>query len=209
VAVRVADAAACGDSAASTTAAAAPIAVRVPRGAPLVPPVPAGFSPVGVVAVVDPVRRSMARELVIGAGLAGGIVAGVVLGAGSLEQPERVTDLPGFRFAGTMPLAGSVLSAGDQLSAFLLLTGRTTRPFAFVWSFDMLEAGGDRVCASMGGPASIESTLPVTVTLTGPLTRASACGERFDVDRARLRVLVDGRLVFDEIQAPLPFHFEP
>jgi hypothetical protein len=73
----------------------------------------------------------------------------------------------------------------------------------------MLEAGGDRVCASMGGPASIESTLPVTVTLTGPLTRASACGERFDVDRARLRVLVDGRLVFDEIQAPLPFHFEP
>jgi hypothetical protein len=102
-----------------------------------------------------------------------------------------------------------VLSSGDQLSAFLLLTGRTTRRFAFAWTFDMLEAGGDRVCASMGGPASIESTLPVTVTLTGPLTRVSACGERFDVDRARLRVLVDNRLVFDEIQAPLPFRFEP
>jgi len=29
------------------------------------------------------------------------------------------------------------------------------------------------------------------------------------VDRARLRVFIRGQTVHDEVQAPLPFHFEP
>ena len=41
----------------SSIAVAAPIVVRVPAGAPLVPPVPPGFSPAGVVAPAEPEPR--------------------------------------------------------------------------------------------------------------------------------------------------------
>jgi hypothetical protein len=208
IAVRVGGDAECARAARSTSALAAPIVVRVPEGAPVVPPVPAGFSPAGVVAAAERARTS-ARTLAIGAGLAGGITAAVALGPVAAREPRDISELPAIAFSGTAPPPGTVLSLSrGQLSVFVLLTGRTGAATSFFWVFELLGAGVDTVCVSMNGRA-ILSSLPATVTLEAPLTRRFACGDRFDVDRSRLRVTMIGRPVFDEIQAPLPFHFEP
>jgi hypothetical protein len=210
IAVRVGGDAECGSPAQSSSAVAAPIVVRVPEGAPLVPPVPAGFSPAGVVAAEERVRKSALTTLAIGAGLAGGFTAAVVLGGGAVAQRPELNELPGFRFSRTAPVPGSVVSLSrDQFDVFLLLTGRTRIPLDFDWSFELLGVGVETVCVSVAGRATLFSFLPFTMSLTGPLFPRGACGERFDVDRSRLRVSVRGRIVFEEIQAPLPFHFEP
>lgn len=203
------DPAECGGAVHSSAALAAPIVVHVPEGAPAVPPVPAGFSPAGVVAAQERARTSGWKKLAVGAGAAGGIAA-VVLGGAAIKEPPELDELPGFRFTRTNPVPGTVLSLSrDQLSVFLLLTGRTSNPFVFDWSFELFGEGSEIVCVSMNGSNTVTAFLPATVTLTGQLTRMGACGEEFDVDRSRLRVVVDNRIVFEVIQAPLPFHIEP
>lgn len=191
----------------SASAVEAPIVVRVPKGAPLVPPVPAGFSPAGVVAAEDPVRKSRIRTLALAGGLAAGI-AGVVLGGAALsDSPEFDVEVPAITLTRTSPLPGSVLSVSrDQLAVFLLLTG-TGRTFNFTWRFEMLGTGRDAVCLFMNGAASARGQ-SATVTLVGRLTRTGACAERFDVDRSRLVILVGPRTVYQAVQ-PLSFHIEP
>jgi len=207
--VRVGGDAECGNPAQSSAAVAAPIVIHVPEGAPAVPPVPAGFSPAGVVAAQERARTSGWKKLAVGAGAAGGIAA-VVLGGAAIKEPTEIDELPGFRFTRTNPVPGTVLSLSrDQLSVFLLLTGRTSNPFVFDWSFELFGEGSEIVCVSMNGSNTVTAFLPATVTLTGQLTRMGACGEEFDVDRSRLRVVVDNRIVFEAIQVPLPFRIEP
>lgn len=208
-AVPVRSEAECGSPSQSSAEVAAPIVVHVPKGAPLVPPVPAGFSPAGIVAAQERAPTSRRKKLAVGAGLAGGIAGAVVLGGNGIAQTPGPNEIPGFRFSRTAPVPGSVLSLSrDQLSVFVLLTGRATR-IDFFWVLELLGVGVETVCVSMSGRATVFSALPATVTLTGPLFPRGACGERFDVDRSRLRVSINGRIVFEEIQAPLPFHFEP
>jgi hypothetical protein len=199
------DAKCAGSPAQSSAEVAAPIVVRVPEGAPLVPPVPAGFSPAGVVAAEDPVRSSRLKTAVIGAGLAGGVAAAVALGDEALTLSDLLIS-PTFAFSGTTPQPGSVLSVGDPLSVFVVLSGRSGAPFALFWTFDLL--GGEDVCASISGRASAPTVLPATVTLSGLLFPVRPCGERFDVDRGRLRVTFAGRTIFVDVPA-IPFHFEP
>jgi hypothetical protein len=200
----------CGSAVRSAPAVDAPIVVRRPRGAPLVPPVPSGFSPAGVVAAREDVRTPGVKELAIGAGLAAGITAAFVLGTGAASAPRELSELPVVAFSGTIPASGGVLSLGeDELSVLLHITGRGTTTIQFFWIFELLGVGGDTVCVSTNGRLVPITSLPATVTLTAPLLPRPACGARFDVDRARLRVSIEGRTVFDEILAPLPFHFEP
>ena len=192
----------------SSAEVAAPIVVRAPRGAPLVPPVPAGFSPAGVVAAEDPVRSSRLKTAAVGAGLAGGIAGTVLLRD---DEALPLADLLGstqFAFSGMAPAPGSVLSfSRDQVSVFVAVTGRVPAPFTISWNFDLIGVGGGVVCAFMGGRTRVTSATPTTATLTGPLLPLGACGERFDVDRARLRVTLSTRVLIQEI--PATFHFEP
>ena len=202
------DPAECGGAVQSSATLAAPIVVRVPEGAPVVPPVPAGFSPAGVVAAEERVRRASVKELAIGAGLAGGITTAVVLAARA--APRDLTELPTVAFSGTAPPPGTVLSLSrDHLSVFMDLTGDATPISTLFWVVELLGAGGGPVCVSMNARLVVIPSPPATVTLTAPFFPRVACGERFDVDRARLLVSINGRTVFDEIHAPLPFHFEP
>jgi len=205
VAVPVRSEAECGSLAQSSAEVAAPIVVRVPAGAPLVPPVPAGFSPAGVVAAEERARKSILPALAIGAGLAGGVAAAVALGDDALTVSDLLIS-PTFAFSGTTPQPGSVLSVGDTLSVFVVLSGRSGAPLTLFWTFDLL--GGEDVCASISGRASAPGVLPATVTLSGLLFPVRPCGERFDVDRGRLRVSFAGRTVFVDVPA-IPFHFEP
>jgi hypothetical protein len=162
------------------------------------------------VAAEDRVRVSGLKTASIGAGLAGGIAAAVALGGDAISDSPDVDEFPSFRFSRTSPVPGSVLSLSrSQLSVFLLLTGQARSPIRFDWSFDLIAPGGDTVCVSIHGNANLTVALPSTVTLTGPLTASGRCGEEFDVDRTRLRVMVGGRVLFDAIQAPHPFRFEP
>ena len=209
VALRVADPAGCPGDERSLAAVDAPIVVRVPRGAPLVPPVPAGFSPAGVVAAEDRASVSALKAVAIGAGVAGGITA-AAFGGDALSKPPPVDLLlPGFAVTHTSPAPGTTLSVSrDRLSVFLLLTGRTTIPFNFNWSFELMGAGGE-TCLVIRGRATISTALPATVTLTGPFNRVASCADRFAVDRSRLQVWVATRLVFEAVQSPLPFQFEP
>ena len=206
------DPAECSGAVLSSAALAAPIVVRVPEGAPVVPPVPAGFSPAGVVAVEEAARKTSGlTKLAVGTALAGGVAAGALFGNGAFGQPPELSLTPGFRFSGIAPVPGSVLSSSSgQLSVFVLVTGRSNLPLDFNWVFELMGVGVESVCLSMSGRLNVAASLPATVTLVGPLfPRVASCGERFDVDRSRLRVIIRGQTVFDEVQAPLPFHFEP
>jgi hypothetical protein len=209
VVVAVTPAAECGDPARSSAEVAAPIVVRVPNGAPLVPPVPAGFSPAGVVAAEEIIRKSILPPLAIGAGLAGGVAAAVALGGEALPTADLLRR-PEFEFAGTAPVPGSVLSPrGSALSLFLRVTGRASASFTILWTLDLLGPGGEVVCATVGGRNTVPAALPTTITLTGALVPRSECGERFEVESARLRVSFAGGSVAVPVPAPLPFHFEP
>ena len=198
----------CVDPRRSSPDVPAPIVVRVPEGAPAVPPVPTGFSPAGVVAAEDRVRRASVKELLIGAALGGGVTTAVVVGART--APRDVTELPTLAFAGTAPPPGTVLSLRrDRLSVLMDLTGDATPIHTLFWVVELLGAGGGPVCVSMNARLTVVPRAPATVTLTAPFFPRVACGERFDVDRAHLLVSINGRTVYDEIHAPLPFHFEP
>ena len=211
IAVRVGDRPECPGDERSLPAVDAPIVVRVPRGAPLVPPVPSGFSPAGVVAAEDRASMSVLKTIAIGAGLAGGIAAGVALGgAAAADSPDVDLRIPRIAIERTAPLPGSTLFLSfDRVHVFLLLTGPAGPPFNFTWRFEMMGVGRDTVCVLMSGGTSVFQPLPITVRLTAPLVRTGACGSRFDVDKARLTLMVGPRVVFEAIHAPLPYHFEP
>lgn len=97
----------------------------------------------------------------------------------------------------------------SQVYVFIVVTGRTIRTLTITWSFQFIGVGVETSCVGVGGGPLQIFTLPATVTLTGRGFASGACGERFDVDRARLRVSIRDQAVFDEILTPLPFHFEP
>jgi hypothetical protein len=159
------------------------------------------------VAAEAPERSSRLKRAAIGAGLAAGVATTVVLLEDDALSLEDLLDTPQVVFSGIAPAAGSVLSfSRDRVSVFADVTGRRGSPFTIAWNFDFIGAGGDTVCAFMGGRTSVPLAT-ATVTLTGPLLPLGACGERFDVDRGRLRVTVGTRPSLQEV--PAPFHFEP
>ena len=154
-----------------------------------------------------PERSSRLKRAAIGAGLAAGVAAAVLLQDDDALSLEDILVGREVVFSGIAPAAGSVLSFGrDRVSVFVDLKGRRAAPFTISWNFDLIGVGGNTVCAFMGGRTSVPSA-PATVTLTGPLLPLNACGERFDVDRGRLRVTLGTQSSIQEI--PAPFHFEP
>jgi hypothetical protein len=207
--VRVADGPECGRAAQSSPDVAEPIVVRLPDGAPLVPPVPKGFSPAGVVAAAEaPARSSRLKMAAIGAGLGFGVAAAALASQDDTLPLADLLDGPEFTFAGMAPSPGSVLSfSRDQVSVFVGVTGGRGALGNIGWNLDFIGAGGQTVCAFMGGFTAVTAVAPTTVVLTGTLRSLGACGQRFDVDRARLRVTLGRQSSIQEI--PASFRFEP
>lgn len=193
----------------SSIAVASPIVVRVPAGAPLVPPVPPGFSPAGVAAPAGPKAADKWKVVkwIAGAGAAAGI--GAVAG-GASSSTTTLPDVSEFRFSGTAPSPGSEISVSrDPISVFVEVSGEPRTPLTFTWSFGMNPRdtfGGP--CVLMSDTAHIGSTRPVTVELMGMLRRQGLCSASFDAINAKLTILVDGVIVREETQE-LPFRIVP
>jgi hypothetical protein len=107
---------ACGDGKVAERADTAQVVVEVPPGAPLIPPVPQGFSPVGASAVegsLDLVRKSRHKGLLLALG---GVALGGAVAASQLsgESPPPVESsgppIPGFTLVNTFPSMGGIVS---------------------------------------------------------------------------------------------------
>jgi hypothetical protein len=203
-------------AAAAESAVATAIVVRVPEGVPVVPPVPAGFSPTGVVSVeaaaaaskmAHPATGSMNKPLVIAA--AGGVAAAAIAGIASAgEDPkEPEADLPTARFNVTVPPPGSTVSVSSgTLSVIMLLDHIPTVSPVFDWIVELLGTPSEPPCVVMGGRfGSISS---IGIVLTAPMVRGPGCTLPADTSFLRVVLAVDGRPVHSST-TEAPFHFVP
>lgn len=211
VTVRVADdPAGCEGGAAGEMALPAPIVVRVPQGAPLVPPVPAGFSPTGVVAAAGPKPKDRWGAVKwAGGAVVAGTIGAIAAGAGSgAPPPPLVSD---FRFFGIQPNPGSDLSiTRDRVSVFVQVTGEPSAPLTFTWVLGLKGAAqvGRDACITMTDTTAIGPGRPLTVELSAPLRITNFCGVGFDVTHLQLTIVVDGQVVHD-LTEPVTFHVRP
>jgi hypothetical protein len=188
-----------------------PIVVTVPPGAPVVPPVPAGFSPAGVVAAKERPRSNLALKIAGGVVVAG--VAAAALG-GAAEAtnnpPPTEVRVPDIRFNDIEPPPGSTLAPNrDRVVVLMRLGTRPTTSLFFVWRVELISDAAGAACLFMTGTASAVET--IDLPLTGPLISTGACGppaQRFDTERIRIAISVLERPVYEETLA-LPYHFTP
>jgi hypothetical protein len=218
-----------GCPAGGTSAAAATMVLQVPPGAPLVPPVPAGFSPVGATLPQAAQRQAPVRDqggpggkLAIGAGVlgaAGGAVA-VVAGSGGGREPlpvppEPPRTLPSFTYTGTIPGAGATVSRGrDTFGVIVTMDREPNEPMPVQFTVGLQRdtaVGATSRCANMTGTFQGVQR-PLGLVLTGPvvLVPGAPCGESFDVRGLFLQVLMSDRAVMQgTVPLPTPLRFEP
>jgi hypothetical protein len=185
-----------------------PIMVRVPPGAPMVPPVPAGFSPAGVVAAQLQVASGSKKPLVlIGSGGALGVAAALASSLGGSLDPAAV-DIPSFTFSGTLPNPGTVLSLGHgSLAVLVTMSHEPSRALDFDWRLELRADPEGPVCLVMENVFN-DARWPLSLVLTAPLAATGACGERFEVAFARLTIDVAGTRALDSTRR-LAFVIEP
>jgi len=202
----------CEKASTPSTADETPIAVRVPAGSPLMPPVPPGFSPAGVVAILDPVRE---RGRIARLGTLGAIAAGTAAGIAVVTAPTSLAPDPGpppltppqFSIFAVDPPSNSALSLSSGRVVFnVRVTGAVGVPLSFTWRLEFWRNVNS--CLTMAGEATVGPTRPENVILTGPFVPTGACGSRFDVDANTLTLLIDGQIVFER-RLNLLFHVEP
>jgi hypothetical protein len=218
-----------GCPAGETSAAAATMVLQVPPGAPLVPPVPAGFSPVGATLPQAAQRRAPVRDqggpggrLAIGAGVlgaAGGAVAVVAGSAGGRDPlpvpPEPPRTLPSFTYTGTIPAAGATVSRGrDTFGVIVTMDREPTEPRPVQFNVGLQRdtgTGPTSRCANMIGRFEGVQR-PLGLVLTGPVVLAAGtpCGESFEVRGLSLQVLMSDRAVLQgTVALTTPLRFEP
>ena len=191
---------------------AEPIVVRVPADAPPVPPVPPAFSPAGVVADAGPPPRDKWRAAKWAAGVAAAGGVGAVA-AGAFSRERELPPAPDFALGGTAPGPGGVLSISrDRLTIQVHVSGEPAAPLTFTWFF-ALQFGGSRpqACVTMSDTASIGPERPLTLDLSAGLVVNGFCGfplRPFDVQTAKLTIVVDGAVVHDETR-DLLLHVQP
>lgn len=206
VTVRVVDSAECDSQARSSLPSS--IVVAVPAGAPVVPPVPAGLSPAGVVAAEGPPPSKTGRRIagaVVGAAVATATaVAFVGSSAGSYGGRPAV---PEFSFNGTSPRPGSVLGPErDPLVILMVMNRQPDVPLSVLWRAELRSGVPARLCLTMDGNLFVAQG-PLEVAFTGPLIASGACGARFDVDSLHMTIEYLDRTIYDQTHA-LPFTFE-
>jgi hypothetical protein len=195
----------CATSSASSVAAS--IVVTIPEGAPVVPPVPAGFSPMGVVAAESPRAGSSRKPLLLaGAGVIGAAV--IVGAAASSDGPVSEPDIPTFRLFATVPVPGSPVSlTAGSLRVFLTLSHAPSPPLDFEWSIWFRRPSDGQTCVLMQD--TFRGADGTGLVLTAPLTATGGCGPApFDTSNARLIIDVGADVVQDET-LEIPFRFEP
>jgi hypothetical protein len=201
-----ADPSAC--SAADLSSVSSSIVVRVPPGVPVVPPVPRGFDPTGVVAAEMPAPAQTKKVLLIGGALAaaGGLAA--VAGGGSSEAgPPGPDTIPGFVFESIIPAPGSTISLSrDTVQVLVRMDREPPTPLRLDWAVEWRQAGFGTLCATMGDTFN-GAQRPTGLVLTAPLVPRS-CGTSFDTSLARITLRATDQVVFDVI-TQLPYHFEP
>jgi hypothetical protein len=186
----------------------APIVVTVPAAAPLVPPVPAGLSPAGVVAAQEKPRSNRALKIGIGAAA---VAVGAAVAAGTAASSDDDPDeepfrLPAFNFDRTMPLPGSTISyTYGELQVFVRMSREPALPITFIWQVELSGRAG--VCATMGGVFT-GAQRPVGLVFSNPIRVTGECGTTFDVTRLRVAIDYEGATVSDQT-VELPFHFTP
>ena len=185
-----------------------PIVVAVPEGAPLVPPVPAGLSPAGVVAAQE--KRGAGKALKIG-GAATIVAIGAAVAAGTAssasgEPEEEPFTPPRFSFDRTVPIPGSTISASQgDLQVFVRMSEEPALPITIVWQVEL--SGRLGVCATMGGVFP-GAQRPVGLIFSNPIRVTGECGTTFDVNRLRVAIDYQGATVSDQT-VEVPFHFTP
>lgn len=184
------------------------IVVHVPPGAPVIPPVPAGFSPVGATAPQPPARkRGPAVKVLTAAGVVGLAGAAAAVAKGPAAEPPPPTDVPTFRLGFATPGAGSVLSlARDRPTVLVRMDREPAVPIEVDWSVDYQTPTG-LPCGRMSGVfEGVQRTLDLV--LTGPVLGGFGCNRSFDAVSALVRVTVSNRPVLTE-SFPVAYRFEP
>jgi hypothetical protein len=192
------------------TALAAAIVVHVPPGAPAIPPVPPGFSPVGATApqaAAAAAKKGLSGgKLLLGAGVLAAAGAGAALAVD--EGEPGPLDVPGFRFDRTMPPPGATISEprGDRLSVVILMEREPDQPFNVEWGVDLLASPAGPSCGLLAGTFS-HAQRPLGLVLSSRVINAGRCGSVFDVTTLRITAIVDGVTVYQQ-EVAAPFHFE-
>ena len=187
-----------------------PIVVTVPAGAPVVPPVPAGFSPAGVVAAEEEPRSNLPLK-VAGAVVAAGVAAVALGGAAEATSSPPTTEVPvpPIRFNSTDPPPGSTVRARDGVVVLMRLGFQPSLALEFNWRVEFRSESAGAACLFMSGLAFPLGN--IDFELSSALISTGACG-RFDgpidVDRLRVSISVLHRQVYEETLA-MPFHFRP
>jgi hypothetical protein len=181
--------AACPGSPAETVESAA-IGVKVPKGAPMVPPVPPGFVPVGAVNIEKTTRGGGKTPLIVAGGLAGAAVGIFALpdanpaGASDPEPPNEIN------FLESNPPPDSRFSLRSLPSLTVRLRVRTQRAVGpgnvRVTLFRSFGGGTGTPCAVLLAPhGGFPAASPREIQVTGPLQNAMVCQP---ADRMRLAV---------------------
>jgi hypothetical protein len=183
VALVVADPDACRDGGVAESVSFAEVVVDVPPGAPLAPPVPPGFSPIGAsAAATAPARKGGHKGLVLALAAAGVAGTGAALLAGhqdkSVPQPQA-----GISFENSDPPPGSTVSVSR--TAFALALGIVlpeSPPLVTVRARLYSSASPTRACGTMRDTFPAPGFASYDVILRGFET-ASPCGP---VDRVQI-----------------------
>jgi hypothetical protein len=194
-----------GCGAAAVSAVSSSIVVRVPYGAPVVPPVPRGFNPGGVTGTLEPAPGGSKKALLIGGAVAAaGGVAALALGGGAETGP----DLPGFSLEGTVPAPGSTVSLSrDTIQVLLRMSREPAQPLTLDWRAEWRLAFNGLVCVMMSGTFN-GAQRPTGLVLTAPLVVPGICGPvPYEARFFRIVVTVGGHVAFSHT-GDLPFLFD-
>jgi hypothetical protein len=191
------------------------IIVRVPPGAPLVPPVPPGFSPAGVVAAQERVVAAPKRpeprwpKYAIGAAVSGAAGAALARSGGSVNEPREV-DIPGFALERVSPEPGAVLGPQTAILVFVNMDRVPEQPLTVDWRFELRDRSPDGFAPPCGtASGSLRGAQrPLALVLTAPILPTGTCGRAFSTSFGTLVLTVNGRQVHDEA-IHMPYTFEP
>jgi hypothetical protein len=185
------------EGALAETSERAAIAVRVPKGAPAVPPVPPGFEPVGTVNL-DPPRRSGGKApLYVAGGFAGAV--GAVFAANKGPVPSASTPSQNqisYLDSNPPPDSHLSLSAAPQLQVRMRVRlGGPLGAGAGVVRITLLRStSGNAPCAvvEMPLPVFLQAGVTQEVAVSGVLTQAVVCQP---ADRLRMQILQNNTVV--------------
>jgi hypothetical protein len=196
----------------SKSAVATTIVVTVPAGAPVVPPVPPGFSPTGVASARESENgHGSSRKPIAVLAAAGAVAALAVAGTSKAtsDPPDEGPDIPFFLFNDAAPRPGTPVSlAAGGLTINVLMSHIPEQPIDLIWRAEFRQAANGPACVVMQDVFK-GAQMRVALLLTAPLSSSGACGPT-PVDTTVLRLTIDvgGEPVHDSTTG-FPFRFEP